>query len=341
MSGYDDVVETVRRDRFGRPLIVPPGGGEPIAYTRATTLAGTIEDTYNLGQWQQRMVAAGLAQRRDLHLRAASLGLQPDDEAEAKAWKRAMNEVTDLAREAALARAAALTGTALHAFTEAVDLGRTDLRIPPEYARHLDNYRRVTEPLTALHIEQFVVVDELQTAGTTDRIVRVEGRDKLYIADTKTGTVKYGVGRMCMQLAIYAHGQRYDPATGARHPLGDVDLDEGLIIHLDAKTGACELLWIDIAAGWEAVQLAVQVKRWRARKDLARTWLQAGVEPPKPKAPTHTQRQRQSLLAAIEAAASPEELVTIWRGADSVGLWTKALTEAAATRKHQLTNPHI
>ena len=118
-----------------------------------------------------------------------------------------------------------------------------------------------------------------------------------------------------------------------------MNLDEGLIIHLDAKTGACELIWIDIAAGWEAVQLAVQVKRWRARKGLARTWLQAGADEPKPKAPTHTQRQRQSTLDAINTANTVDDLLNIWRGAEQVGLWTQALTAAAAARKqHLLTN---
>lgn len=254
MSGFEEVNEIIPRDRFSRPMIIPPGGGKLIPYTRATTWAGAVEDTYNLGQWQQRMVAAGLAQRKDLHLRAASLGLQPDAEPDKGKWKRAMDEVTEAAREAAQASASAITGTALHSFTEAVDLGH-DIAIPDEIRTHITSYREATKQVTALHVEQFLVIDELKVGGTADRIVRIDGHDGLYIADIKTGSVEYGVQKMCMQLALYAHGQRYNPTTGERHPIPDINTDRGLIIHLDAKTGACELIWIDIAAGWNAVRL--------------------------------------------------------------------------------------
>ena len=31
--------DNARRDRYGRYLVVPPGGGKPTGYTRATTVA--------------------------------------------------------------------------------------------------------------------------------------------------------------------------------------------------------------------------------------------------------------------------------------------------------------
>ena len=49
----------IRRDRFGRPLVVPPGGGPRVAYRRTTTFVGALEDTYALQQWKQRQVAIG------------------------------------------------------------------------------------------------------------------------------------------------------------------------------------------------------------------------------------------------------------------------------------------
>jgi hypothetical protein len=74
---FSTVENELPRDRWGRPLITPPTGGEPRAYTRVTTLAGSVEDTYHLGQWQQRMVAVGMARRPDLVLGA--LGADPTD----------------------------------------------------------------------------------------------------------------------------------------------------------------------------------------------------------------------------------------------------------------------
>ena len=36
----------VPRDRFGRPLLIPPHGGKPIPYTRCTTSIRRADDTY-------------------------------------------------------------------------------------------------------------------------------------------------------------------------------------------------------------------------------------------------------------------------------------------------------
>ena len=56
-----------KRDRYGRYLIA----GKP--YTRATTIADTLDDRYNLEKWGNRMVAKGLANRADLHALASTL----------------------------------------------------------------------------------------------------------------------------------------------------------------------------------------------------------------------------------------------------------------------------
>jgi hypothetical protein len=42
-----------------------------------------------------------------------------------------------------------------------------------------------------------------------------------------------------------------------------------VIIHLPVGQGTCTLVEVDIAAGWEAFQLAMDVRRWRSRKDLS------------------------------------------------------------------------
>src|SRR5690606_1008152 len=73
-------VSAVQRDRWGRPLIVPPGGGDPVAYTRVSTLAKALDDTSNLMAWKQRVTAVGLARRQDLRTRLAGIiASHPDD----------------------------------------------------------------------------------------------------------------------------------------------------------------------------------------------------------------------------------------------------------------------
>lgn len=243
----------IPRDRYGRPLVAPPEGGKPVPYTRVTTFVGCLEDTTNLDKWKQRMVALGLASRPDLVLAVAA---HRND-------KTKLNKVVDEAREAAAASAAATTGTALHAFTEQLDRGEDIGVVPAAFQADLDAYVTTTAPLTPVHIEQFTVHDGLRVAGTPDRVVEYEGG--LYIADVKTGSIQWGMAKIAMQLAVYANSLLYDIASGERDSL-NVDTRRALVTHLPAGTGRCELVWVDIAAGWQAVQVAAKVREHRAHK---------------------------------------------------------------------------
>ena len=51
----------IPRDRWGRPLITPVGGGKPEPYTRVSTLAKTLDDKTALSKWMCRQTAIGLA----------------------------------------------------------------------------------------------------------------------------------------------------------------------------------------------------------------------------------------------------------------------------------------
>ena len=246
----------VPRDRWQRPLVIPRDGGKPVAYTRCTTYVGCLEDTYNLARWQQRMVALGLASRPDLLL---AVSAHRDD-------KTQLNRICSDAQEAAAAHAAATTGTALHALTDRLDRGLPLGVIPEAYQADLAAYEKETAELAPVEIEAFTVLDTLQIGGTPDRVV--EFRGSRYIADVKTGSIQYGIGKIAMQLAVYSRSSLYDPATAERTGLG-VDQNNAIVIHLPAGEGRCELHWVNIAAGWEAVQLATKVRTWRARSGLS------------------------------------------------------------------------
>lgn len=310
-------IHEVPRDRWGRPLIKPVGGGKPKAYTRATTYVGCLEDTFNLAKWQQRMVALGLAARPDLLL---AVSAHSDD-------KRRLNDICDEAREAAAASSAATTGTALHRLAERLDRGEK-LDIPAAAKADLDAYRKATDGIEWLHIEQITVQDDLSVAGTPDRIGALGG-GLAQVYDLKTGSIEWGLGKIAMQLALYAHSALYDIATGQRTPL-DVDLERAVIIHLPAGSGTCQLVEVDIAAGWEAVQLATQVRAWRARKDLSRPLAEAtsNIATPNP-AP-----QVDALTVAISQADSADALTALWR--EHQAAWTDAHTVLAGVRKRQI-----
>lgn len=331
------------RDGWGRPKIIQPGG-KKVAYTRCTTFIGCLEDTYNLGKWSQRMVAAGLGQRPDLLLRASSLGLQPLDPDAKKRWKKEMDQVTDKAVEAGKASSAATIGTAVHDYTEQIDRGQELGYVPDTYRTHLDAYRAKTAGMVWQHIEQPVVLDDLKIAGTPDRIGTVPGHQKMIIGDVKTGDTDYGILKMCMQEAVYAHSLLYDVATGQRTPIGDVDLERGLIIALSAERASCDIFWIDLAAGWRAVETAGKVREWRAmdRKDkLTEPYVvspqpQLSIVPDTAVPAQPTTEAGAALVHAIKSARTPDDLVHLWHLGSGRGEWTDTHTHLAAARKAEL-----
>lgn len=307
--------QEVERDRYGRPLIVPPNGGKAVPYTRCTTFVSCLEDTYNLSRWQQRMVAIGLAESPDLMLQINSVD---------KEDKKALNGVCESAMERAKAHAAATIGTALHALTERLDRGQELGVIPDAYQADLKAYEAATADMTSVHIEQLTVVDDLRIAGTPDRVVEVNG--KRYIADLKTGSISYGIGKIAMQLAVYSRGVGYDFKGARRFDLGPVDQDTGIVIHLPAGSGTCELVEVDLKAGWEAVHLAEQVREWRSRKGLSRTYSLSDLTLPDT-APDTTA----AIAEAIATAKTVDELGALWTANQAV--WTPDLTELASARK--------
>lgn len=339
MIDLDAPIADIPRDRWGRPLVIPPGGGKAIAYTRCTTFVDALDDGYNLTQWKRRMVALGLSHRPDLLLRVNSLGPEPSKEAEGgnayKRWKKQMDETCDAAVEAAKASASATIGTALHALTERLDRGLDVGFVPDAYAGHLKAYEQATAAFTAVHIERFTVHDELQIGGTPDRVFRIDGHPRLIVGDLKTGDVVFGVLKIAQQLAVYAHSELYNHETGHRTPLGDVDLDRGLIIALNAKTGQCDLLWVDLRRGWAAVEISRQVRDARNWKGLSWPYDGPAAEP---KADL-TVEAAAALDVAIRKASTTDELVQLWAAAGTA--WTDAHTQLAAARKADLQQRHL
>jgi hypothetical protein len=257
----------IPRDQWGRPLIIPLGGGQPVPYTRASTLAKALDDQSNLMKWKQRKTAEGLVRRPDLITRAAGALANGDPDTD---WptKKALNAICTEATEAAGASTGASSGTGLHALTQAIDAGREPEFIPEQARPRLEAYRKAMAPYQVLDIETFVVNDTIRAAGTFDRLVRCsDGRVR--VADVKSGKSEadYPLAT-AMQIAIYSHGNRYDPATGVRTGLdGALDRDTGLLIHLPAS-GGCQVIPLDLRKGWDAAQVAAHVhhdiRKWVA-----------------------------------------------------------------------------
>jgi hypothetical protein len=316
----------VPRDRWDRPLVVPPDGGKPVAYTRCTTFIDALDDKYNLGRWQQRMVAVGLADRPDLLL---SVAAHREDKAE-------LNRITKKALEAARAGAAATVGTALHALAERVDRDQPLGVLPPSALADLQAYRAALSGYTVVEIERFGVLDDLRIGGTADRILL---RDNVYYAaDLKTGSIQWGGLKIAQQLAVYARCVPYDPATQRRVPRDyPINPDVGIVIHVPAGSGTATLYAVPISRGWDAVACSASVRKWRAVKD----WFTPltgpeGLAAYHPALPGLALDAQAATTAAIAAARSLDALYAVWRDAAAAGTWTDDHLHAAKARKTEL-----
>jgi len=257
--------DQVKRDRWGRYLLPHPDTGKEQTWTRATTIANTLADRYGLEQWAKRNVALGIGARRDLYAQAAAA--KPDD-------KTTLTRIVEQAEEAAASKAGANLGSALHRFTERIDAGE-EFDAPPPWDGDIAAYQQAMQAngitVASGWIERILLVPEIEAAGTCDRLCNGMWPLPL-IGDLKTGqdVVRYGMTEIALQLAIYAHATHwYDPITHELHEMPHVDQVAALVMHLPVGQGRCTIYQVDIRAGWEAVQLALDVRHWRQRKDLA------------------------------------------------------------------------
>lgn len=303
----------IARDRWGRPMIAPRPGEKPVPYTRATTIAKTLDDGNGLTLWKQRLTALGLATRHDLYMALAAT--DPDD-------KKGLDRIVAQAFDAAGGSARATVGTALHVLTERLDRGLPLGPVPQQYQPDLDAYQRLATEIgwEVLDVELFTVDHQLKIAGTADRVLRIDGRN--YIADLKTGSSINFHHAWAVQFAIYAGSQPYDIATARTipWPYSPPDRERALVIHMPAGEGTATAHWIDITAGSDALHHSMWVRRWRQRRDLLTAWTTGPQDP---------------ILAEIGRAKDAAHLNHIWaRHQDS---WQQHHTQAATIKKAALT----
>lgn len=277
---FDLELDPLKRDHYGRPLLIPAGGTERVPYTRMSTLSGYLTDDFGLGLWTQRLLALGMSYREDLCAMAASLPPLNDAKRDKKSLSKAeiaqdrdtkskIDEYIEQALESAGRNYKANMGTSIHSF---VERGTSDLapeRIKPdidscfaEFARH---------GIEILCSELFVANDSLMAAGSFDHIVR-HPEYGVIGADVKTGQVDGKGLAFCTQVAGYMGGDLYDPETDRRQPLEaatggeQINRDVGLLIHIPLGGGRTTFYKLDLTRGFE--RLATHVRTARSTKDV-------------------------------------------------------------------------
>lgn len=337
----------LRRDRWGRLLVVPPGATKPEGFTRYTTVAKTTDDGGGLAPWKATMTVCGTMMRPGLRAKWEAL-MSAHAGSPWYASKQSKDACKRLVEECAEVGGAGdrrEQGTALHAITARLDRGETLHHLSAETQADLEAYvNKLAEHGVTLHndhVEETVVNYADRTGGTFDRLASVRGYWLPMIADLKTGEdLSYSWGAFAVQLAGYAHAddvyvQGADPngSTDERYPMPEVDQTRGLIIHLPAGGARCDLYVVDLVAGWEGFRLALDVRAWRQRKGISEPLPEvddpfAGLaeEPPAPPPPIEAPagisdadaarlglRSAEPFTTAHEEAVSADTFRADWR----------------------------
>jgi hypothetical protein len=260
-----DPPDHIKRDQYDRPLLVPPGGGKAIGYTRTSTFAKALSDVSGLTRWQLRMATKGILM---MHREGRPLVGDLDN-------NQFLDSIIAQGHDKAGGNDMARRGTSIHHLTEWADLGEDFDRNAEGYAEFMpfvEEYERLTKRLEMLDVETFVAQDDVFVAGTFDRLVRLhDGR--VVIGDLKTGkTTNESPWETTVQIATYANSKRVpDPTTGDREPIHpDLDTSVGLLIHVPSNGKKPGLYLLDLEQGWEAAMLAVKVREWRKAKVITR-----------------------------------------------------------------------
>lgn len=288
---------SVERDRWGRPLLYPPEGGKPVAYTRPSTMAKWLDSQAGLIGWKASMAMLGMAKSKPIQARIAAIVARTESDAY-RENKDALKELVESATQIAQAQGRADLGTAVHEFTELLDAGTLDWQYVPEALKGpIGAYQEKMRDFTTVDTEVFVAIDEpidpsgkkmIRGAGSLDRLIRHPDLG-VCVADIKTGRdePKYPLG-VTTQVAIYSRGRRYRDARfggapsfddgvpnadgtawrKALHP--ELNQHTGILIHLPLDQVECSLYALDLDAGWESLMLGHRVQEARRPPRLKR-----------------------------------------------------------------------
>jgi hypothetical protein len=324
----------VRMER-GRYKLPDPDTGKDALFTRVSNIAKVLEDTYHLDLWKDRMLAKGMAMRPDLVMLAGATPLE-------EKWKFS-NDIVRPARDTAGGSEGANHGTAFHSLTEIVDRGEpVPVGTQPDHVRQLTKYRQslVDHGLTVVPhwMERVVLNREHRLVGRTDRALLAQDMSLLDYPATQSGYVigdvksqksmDFGCMSIAMQLAIYAHADLVWDEDAGQWDEPDVELnrDVAVVMHVPSNDpNTADIHVIDIARGWELVQVAMDVRA--ARKETLNRKLNSPSEG----------KWKQDILNAT----TKQELSSIWKTASEAGEWTDKLLALGMSRMAEIENGEI
>lgn len=153
-------------NHYGQYTLPHPTTGRQSAFSRATTIAGVLDDTYNLDLWIQRQLVQAVLNGVRAQMKAA--GGSPLDEKETdvvKAMERLWSEnpntqkfnaASEVVRNLQGGRDASEFGTAIHAWLEAIDVGIVlPSDVPDLFRDHVGVYRQLLKRHALLPVPEY------------------------------------------------------------------------------------------------------------------------------------------------------------------------------------------
>jgi hypothetical protein len=288
-----------------------------------TAVAKIAPDGYALDAYDRRTLLMGLVADPELIEQAAAVIDNRD----------AQDRIVADAKCAAGGHRKAERGSQMHATLERVLVGNTDLLLTTRQradadalSRTLDRYRLTPTPL----VEQFVLYPNALVAGRFDAILeRSDGTPIMCDLKSSANAVTFPQS-VAVQLALYSRA----PCTAASVetigdrstvtewvPLPKLDPGTGYVLLLEPGEPVGTLHEIDIAHGWKAAQLALQIVQWRKEFNYGRDIVHE-VE--------------LSFADRARAAADLEELRALWRDAKRAHAFDDEFLAACTARRQQL-----
>lgn len=312
----------------GQYRLPDPVTGRLTSYTRASTVAKALEDTYMLDAWARRQVLIGIGADMALTVKLAdALADRADGLMDRNTERTVFNDLADRALIRSGSKRAAEFGTAVHAWCEWVDYGQGAVAdVPEEFRPWVAGHRRAMAraglEVDPYYTERVVLNTKYGIAGTIDRVF-LDNHGMAIMGDIKTSrSMEFSWLYFAIQLAIY-HGADYVRSVDgmAWEPMPSLLPDVALISHLPREDpDASHIVPIDVAFGREALDTAMVVRSLRSRAPK-------GVRSVLYQVDSQDRREylRREAIGALEAAQTFDDLAVIWDEYRDV--WTDDLTE--------------
>lgn len=283
------------KGRYRAPILTDNRPGPERSWTRVTNMAGRLEDQAGITNWKLRKALQGGTSRESLI--ASAQAHDPDKD------KNEYTQFVEDALEIAGANEARKIGTAVHRMTEDLDNGIKPLdRFGDRWRPLLGRYQQVLDKSGWVieHVEQVILIDGYQVAGTIDRVI-IDEHGERCIADIKTSAnLDYGYLGPGIQLAAYANHDatchyKWEPGytptgiyrTDREHIITErgpqikgINREYGYIIHLPWQgehVGTCTIHKVEIGEAWAGFICADEVGGYRrAAKKWGKPVLQVG-----------------------------------------------------------------